>query len=342
MARVDEDIFLNSMTNHPIIAFVQHAPVFLNLEASTEKACDFIEEAAAEADIVVFPETWLPGYPVWLDSAPDAAIWDHPTVKKIHRILRHNAVKDDHQSISKLKEKAASAGVYVVMGAHEKEGGTLYNTTYYLDNEGNFCKHRKLMPTYTERLVWGLGDGSMLATVPTQWGTIGGLICWEHWMPLARAAMHAKKESIHIAQWPWVKDLHLLCSKHYAFEAQCFVAASGGILSKDDMLQGVQSLDLPDDDGDVIEFLQNIPLDSDEMLQRGGSTLIAPDTTLVIEPVYDKTGIFYAEIDLNQIAEGNLYMDSDGHYARPDVFQLRINTSSQNNVIFQNWDLNDE
>src|SRR5262249_28070286 len=146
--------------------------------------------------------------------------------------------------VVRLSTLARQASVTLVIGAHERVGGTLYNTMLLIACDGRLVIHRKLMPTYTERLVWGMGDGSTLDVLPTPFGAVGGLICWEHWMPLARAAMHAKRETIHIAQWPAVKDLHLLASRHYAFEGQCFVIAAGAVLTRAEALVGFDSLGL--------------------------------------------------------------------------------------------------
>lgn len=316
------------------VALVQHPPVFLNLQASIEKAVSLIRKAAESADIIIFPETWLPGYPVWLDVAPNAGLWDHPPAKIIYRLLAENSIQQNSPALKKLQDAVTENNCRVVMGAHEKEGSTLYNTIFYFDTDGSYSIHRKLMPTYTERLIWGMGDGSTLNTMQTDWGTIGGLICWEHWMPMARAAMHAKNEVLHIAQWPYVKDLHQLCSRHYAFEGQCFVAACGGILTKKDITDGLESLSLTKKDQPVFELIESIPVQDDELILKGGSTLIAPDSSYIMEPVYNETGIFYAEADLDLIREGNLFMDSDGHYARPDVFSLQVNTASKENVRF--------
>jgi len=316
------------------IALVQQQPVYLNLKASIEKACTLINEAAQSANLIVFPETWLPGYPVWPDFAPNAGLWNHPPAKTLYRLLAENSIRQNSAQLKILQDVIAKKSARVVMGAHEKDGSTLYNSIFYFDTDGSYSIHRKLMPTYTERLIWGMGDGSTLNTMQTEWGTVGGLICWEHWMPMARAAMHAKNESVHIAQWPYVKELHQLCSRHYAFEGQCFVAACGGILSKGDIIDGLESLNLPEKDQNAFELIASIPVEQDELILKGGSALIAPDSSYVSEPVYGEAGIFYAKADLNLIREGNLFMDSDGHYARPDVFSLQVNTAVKNNVTF--------
>ncbi len=316
------------------VAIIQHPPVFLNLEASLLKACELIEAAAEQgAQVIAFPETWLPGYPVWLDFSPNAALWDYPPAKALYRLLAENAISIPGPQLDRLLYAARMTGTYVIMGAHERLGGTLFNTMIHADRGGRgFQVHRKLMPTYTERLVWGRGDGSTLSVLDTEFGVLGGLICWEHWMPLARAAMHAKYETIHVAQWPSVKDLHQLASRHYAFEGQCFVLAAGCILSKRDVLEGYDSLGLADEKG--LEILKAMPVEENDLILNGGSAAIGPDTSYIAGPVFDETAIIHAELQLDRIAEGHLVLDTGGHYARPDVFHLEVNDQRQLGVVF--------
>lgn len=316
------------------VAIVQYPPVFLNLDASVRKAVELIEQAAdSGAHIIAFPETFLPGYPVWLDNAPNAALWDHPPANALYRLLAENAITVPGPHLDTLLRAAANVDAYVVIGAHERCGNTLYNTTLYLDRHGrDFTLHRKLMPTYTEKLIWGHGDGSTLSTLDTPFGVLGGLICWEHWMPLARAAMHAKREVVHVAQWPAVRDLHQVASRHYAFEGQCFVLAAGTVLRRGDVLEGFRSLGQPGHPAG--ELLASIPGGDDAVLQNGGSAIIGPDAAYIAGPLWDEPGILTANLDLDAIAEGHLLMDSDGHYARPDVFRLTVNTRPQINVHF--------
>lgn len=217
------------------------------------------------------------------------------------------------------------------MGAHERIGGTLYNTTIFIGKNGEFRLHRKLMPTYNERMVWGMGDGSTLSILNTEYGTIGGLICWEHWMPLARAAMHAKHETIHIAQWPSVNELHQLASRHYAFEGQCFVLACGSILNRQEAIEGYRSLDV---DTEALTILEAIPSERDVLL-KGGSAIIGPDGRYVAGPVFEQSCILHATLELNRIREGNLCLDTSGHYSRPDVFRLEVNDNPKLGVEFK-------
>ena len=152
-------------------------------------------------------------------------------------------------------------------------------------------------------------------------------------MPLARAAMHAKNETVHIAQWPTVKELHQLASRHYAFEGQCFVLAVGTVLTKGDALAGIASLDQPHDA--AAELLQSMPGEDSVELMSGGSCVIAPNSEYILEPVMGKATILYANIELGSLTAGNLTLDTSGHYSRPDIFQLRVDESAQRNVTFQ-------
>ena len=323
------------------VAVIQQAPVFLNVEESLVKACALIEQAADQgAKGIAFPETWLPGYPVWLDSSPKAALWDYPPAKALYRLLVENSVTIPGTHLERLLAVAQETGAYIVMGAHERLGGTLYNTMITIGRDGKeFQVHRKLMPTYTERLIWGRGDGSTLGVFHTEYGKLGGLICWEHWMPLARAAMRAQYETLHVAQWPSVKELHQLASRHYAFEGQCFVIAAGCVLSRGEVIEGFHSLGRSD--SEAVELLEAIPGEDKDLLLTGGSAVIAPNSDYFEGPVFDEPGILYADIQPERITEGHLVLDTEGHYSRPDVFHLEVNDQLQLNVTFQSQNKGD-
>lgn len=315
------------------IAIVQAPPVFLNKEASTRRACQFIFRAAEEkVQVLVFPETWLVGYPVWLDFAPEAGLWDHPPAKALYRILFEQAVQIGDSCMDLLQQAVDQTGLTLVMGVHERRRSSLYNSMLFFNPEKPPGVHRKLMPTYTERLIWGRGDGSTLHVMESAYGQIGGLICWEHWMPLARAAMHAKGEVLHIAQWPMVKEMNLIASRHYAFEGQCFVAAAGGILHKDDVFTGLESLG--ENNQGLLTFLQRMKPDSDGYFLSGGSGVIAPCGSMVAGPADTSQDLVKAIIDPSTLAEGRLFLDTDGHYSRPDVFELTVRTQAQSGVKF--------
>ena len=312
------------------VALVQQPPVYLNLPKTLAKVETIADECAGNgAKIIVFPETWLTGYPIWLDEAPKAALWDYAPAKRLYQYLTENSLKIPSAECSFLQQIANQNAVYIVIGVHEQCGGTLYNTTVYLAPDGSYKIHRKLTPTYTERLVWGVGDGSTLNVLETPYGILGGLICWEHWLPLARAAMHAKGEIIHTAQFPTVHERHQIASRHYAFEGQCFVLTSGCVMSKSDVLEGFESLKT--NDKEVFALLDSMEKD---LLQRGGSAIIAPDASYVVEPVFDEASIIYGELELDLVKQGRLLLDTDGHYSRPDVFELRVNDKPNKNVIF--------
>jgi predicted amidohydrolase len=307
------------------VAAVQAAPVFLDRDASVAKACRLIAEAGANgARLAVFPETWLPGYPVWLDVAPGAALWDHQPAKDAFVRLVANAVEVPGPTMDTLAGAAAEAGCAVVMGINERErgrpSGTLYNTIVYLSADGRLLgKNRKLVPTYTERLVWGQGDGSTLAVFDTQLGRVGGLVCWEHWMPLARHAMHVAGEQIHAALWPTVKDIHLVASRHYAFEGRCFVIAVGSVLRRGEV---------PED----LVIFEGGAVDSDTYLLAGGSVIVGPDGRCLAGPLGTEEAILYADLDLGRIPAEHLTFDAVGHYGRPDIFTLTVNTEAQTHL----------
>ncbi len=322
------------ITNKFKIALIQHPPVFLNFNESLATAEKLIHEAAENgARVVVFPETWLPGYPVWLDNAKDAARWNHPGAKALYRILFQNSLCIGSKAFCQLSALAGEKKVTIVMGCHEAKGKTLYNSmVFFSEKDGEYTLHRKLMPTYNEKMIWGTGDGSTLNTIESDFGTMGGLICWEHWMPLARAAMHAKKESLHIAQWPSVIELHQIASRHYAFEGQCFVAACGTTLSKKDIMDGFDSLGMHEPA--ARDMLDSVTKKDEDFLMTGGSCVIGPDAGYLVKPEFLTRAIIYSTLDSNLIHESCMVMDTDGHYSRPDVFSLTVNERSMDNVRF--------
>ncbi len=296
------------------VAAVQAAPVYLDLERSVEKALLLIQKAAAQgARLVAFPETWLPGYPAWLDCCRDVGLWDHEPVKKLYARLMEQSVSVPGPVTGALGNAAREHQIVLNISVHERVlagpgRGTLYNTMLTFGSDGELLhRHRKIMPTFTERLIWGQGDGLSLKAVDTPAGRIGGLICWEHWMPLARQALHQSGEDIHIAAWPQVKEMNLIASRHYAFEGRCFVIATGAIL---------RASDLPQE----LEPVESLAKDPKALALKGGSAIIGPDGSLLAGPAHNDELILTADLDLERIAEEQLTLDVTGHYARPDIF----------------------
>lgn len=295
-------------------AAVQAAPVFLNREASIEKACGLIAEAGdAGAKLIVLPETWIPGYPFWHTSP---AVFSGSTFSEYWK----NSVELPSSASDRLGQAAKAARAYVVIGVSERDTlsrGTLYNTLAYFDPAGDLVhRHRKLMPTFTERTVWGMGDGSDLDVLETPLGRVGGLICWEHEMTLAKYALYAQGEQVHCSAWPAYssQNNHIAFgTRQYAFEGACFVVSSCGIVTPGS---------LPD------------ALGGDGVHANGGTAIIGPDGEYLAGPIFDKEEILYAEIDLEVAIREKHSRDVAGHYARPDVLQLIVNTTPKPVAIF--------
>lgn len=286
-------------------AAVQAAPVFLDREATVEKACALIAEAGkAGADLIVFPETWVPGYPFWTSSSQVFS-------GEIFTRLWKNAVEVPSTCAGKLAQAARQASAYVVIGINERDTvsrGTLFNTLLYLSPDGEIVhKHRKLMPTFTERTVWGFGDGSDLGLLETPLGRLGGLICWEHEMTLAKYALYAQGEQVHCAVWPAYssQNNHIdFGMRQYAFEGACFVVSACGVVTPGSLPES---------------------LGGDRVRANGGSAIIGPNGEYLAGPIYDKEEIIYATIDLEATIREKHSRDIAGHYARPDVLQLLVN-----------------
>ena len=294
-------------------AIIQARPVYYDLAASVEKALALLDEAAAHgAQVVTLGETWLPGYPVWLDVCLEIGLWDHEPTKRAFQRLHENSITVPGAETELFCQAAKRLGIVLVLSVNEKLRGTIYNTLLTIDETGTIRNHhRKLMPTHTERMVWGLGDGAGLQAVETAVGRVGGLICWEHWMPLARQAMHESGEQIHISVFPTVNDpRNQIPSRHYAFEGRCFVLTAGSILRADD---------LPPD------LLLKPGIAPHDLVQRGGSAIIAPDSRYLAGPCFDEETILYADLDLGETIRESMTLDVSGHYSRPDVFSFDVN-----------------
>ena len=295
------------------VAIVQARPCYLDLDRSLEKASRLIREASSRgAKLVAFGETWLTGYPVWLDESPEAALWGHPGARAVFQRLVENSVEVPGPAVDRMAGLAREHGVTLVVGVHERAGRTLYNTQLTFTPDGSLLRrHRKLMPTYHERMVWGQGDGSALAAVTVNGARVGSLVCWDHWKPLARQALHDSGEEIHVAGWPGVHEMHQVASRSYAFEGRCFVLAVGSILRVKDMPP-----ELPP--------RPERGRDPEAFVIRGGSAIIAPNGRYLAGPVYDEEAVIVADCDLSEITRESLTLDVSGHYSRPDVFEFRV------------------
>jgi len=302
------------------IAIIQNSPVYNDLQASLKKFKTLAQEAKSnQADLIVFGECWLCGYPAWLDYSPGAGYWDHKPVKDVWATMYNNGVDIQDKSFQIILDTAKELSICIIIGANEKistgpGNGSLYNTVFTISKEGVLANHhRKLMPTYTEKLVHGTGDGYGLKAVDTEFGRIGALICWEHWMPLTRQAMHEESEDIHIALWPYVKEMHQIASRQYAFEGRCYVVSVGQMMHVDQTPDG---LALPD----------HLKRASDQWILIGGSCIIKPDGSFLMEPQYGINDILYQDIEnIHEFTGDNMNLSVSGHYNRPDVFDFKIN-----------------
>ena len=303
------------------VAIIQDSPVFNDLDKTVEKTVAFIDEVSKNnVDLVVFGETWLCGYPVWLDICPNVAIWDHAPVKEVWAEMYNSAVDIKSDSLRPIQKAAIDNSVWIVIGANEKiskgpGNGTLFNSVITISNQGEIVNcHRKLMPTYTEKLVHGTGDGAGLKSISTEFGQLGSLICWEHWMPLTRQAMHEEAEDLHIALWPFVKEMHQVCARQYAHEGRCHVISVGQVMFASQL---PSALELPAD------------MTPDKMIMKGGSSIYGPDGSIILEPQYGERKIIYQELDLRKNTAEKMNLSVTGHYNRPDVFKLEINKERQ-------------
>lgn len=276
-----------------------------------------LTQAAADrgATLVVFPETWIPGYPAWLDVCRDVALWDHGPVKRVFARMAENSVDITGESGRALGAIAKDAGVTLVVGVTERVSsgtgrGTLYNALLTYASDGTLLNHhRKLVPTYTERMVWGQGDAAGLVAVETSAGRIGGLVCWEHWMPLARQALHDSGEDIHVAVWPTAHEMLQVASRHYAFEGRCFVVVAGSLMRMNAL---PPELEVHPDKA------------SQTWALRGGSAIIAPNGQYLAGPVFEEPCTLVVDLDLAQVREESMSLDVAGHYSRPDVLTIRV------------------
>jgi nitrilase len=297
------------------VAVVQRPPVLLDRRATIDLVVSMIAEVAAEgAKLVSFPEAFLPGYPEWIWRLRPGA--DYQLTGEIHEKLIANAVDLAGDDLAPILAAARRAGVTVVLGVHERDSSfsraTLYNTVVIIGSHGEILnRHRKLMPTNPERMVWGMGDATGLRVVETESGRLGSLICWENYMPLARYSLYAEGVEIYIAP-TWDMGLGWISSMiHIAREGRCWVIGNGSSLKGSDI-----PADFPERD--------RLFPDPEEWINDGDSVVVAPDGTITAGPLNKQHGILYAECDPARATAAHRTMDVAGHYSRPDVFRLEV------------------
>jgi nitrilase len=308
------------------LAVVQKAPVYLDKEKTIQLAVETVGEAAANgAELVVFTEAFIPGYPAWVWRLRPGGDWN--TSEALHHRLLKNAVNVDSDDLEPLYAAAREHKVTIVCGIDERDSQlsqtTLYNTIVTIGPDGTLLnKHRKLMPTNPERMVWGFGDATGLKVVDSPAGRIGALLCWENFMPLARYALYSQGIDIYIAPTydsgeGWIGSL-----QHIAREGCCWVVGCGNLL---------KGSDIPDD------FPEKSTLypDADEWVNPGDSVVIAPGGEIMAGPMNKEAGILYSKLDLEKVAIAKRTLDVTGHYSRPDIFQLHVNTQTQTPCVFE-------
>ncbi len=312
---------------HPVVrvAAVQAAPAFLDIDAAIDKTIALIQQAAAQdVRLIVFPETWIPGYPwwIWLDSPA----WGMQFVQRYH----DNSLQVDSPEFERLRQAARKHRIWVSLGYSERAAGSLYIAQALIDDGGNTVQtRRKLKPTHVERTVFGDGDGSDLAVVETPIGNIGALSCWEHLQPLSKYAMYAQNEQIHCAAWPSFAlyrgaafalgpEVNNAVSQVYAAEGQCFVVAACATVSKS-----------------MIDLLCTDPAKKQLLLEGGGfARIYGPDGAPLGTPLAEnEEGLVVADLDLAVISLSKSAADPAGHYARPDVTRLLLNKTRREAVV---------
>ncbi len=307
------------------LAIVQKAPAFLDRAECLRIAVSSVEEAAAGgARLVIFPEAFVPGYPAWIWRLRPGG--DMALSERLHRALLDNAVDLAKDDLGPLREAARKHRVTVVCGINERDGafsrGTLYNTVVTIAADGSLLnRHRKLMPTNPERMVWGQGDATGLRPVDSACGRIGALICWESYMPLARYALYAQGLDVYIAPTYDSGDRWIATLQHIAREAGCWVVGSGVAFRASDIRGAAPGL-------------AELYPSADEWINAGDSAVIAPSGKVVVGPLRNDTGVLYADINSQSIDDARRTLDVTGHYSRPDLFSLHVHTSALNPVDF--------
>lgn len=304
-----------NQSNLPVrVAVVQAAPILFNREATVEKTVDLIKEAGREgAKLILFPEAFIPAYPRGLSFGAVVGSRSEKG-RELWQLYWENSVDVPGPVTETLGKAAKEAGAYAAVGVIERDQrgkGTLYCTLLYFSPDGSLLgKHRKLKPTASERIIWGEGDGTTLTVLDTEIGKIGGLICWENYMPLARMAMYNHGVEIYLAPTADARDTWQAAMIHIACEGRCFVLGCNQFVTKDMYPQNLPG----------VEELANQP----DIMSRGGSVIVSPMGKILAGPLFNCEGILYADLDRAEVVRGKMDFDVIGHYARPDIFHLTI------------------
>ncbi|MBT8047325.1 MAG: carbon-nitrogen hydrolase family protein [Gammaproteobacteria bacterium] len=313
------------------IALAQIAPVWLDREATLAKVSKQAEKAAAEgADLVVFGEALVPGYPLWPELTGGAQ-FNSAVQKDIFAHYAANAVDLQRGQLDELCATAARLGIAMYVGLIERSaqrgGFSLFATLVYIAPDGTMgSSHRKLMPTYEERLVWSPGDGNGLRVHQLGEFTVGGLNCWENWMPLPRAALNGQGENLHVAVWPGSRRNTEDITRFIARESRSYVVSVSALMHRDWIPDEVPHADL---------IRAGIPTESDGWLTDGGSCVAGPDGNWVLEPQVGEESLYFAEVSIEAVARERQNFDPAGHYSRPDVTRLKVNRKRQKTVSFE-------
>ncbi len=314
----------NQTTDQLTVGIAQIAPVWLHRDKTLEKIVHYVQQAGKEGcRLVAFGEALLPGYPFWIENT-DGARFNSDIQKEIHSHYMTQAVQIEAGDLDPLCRAAAEARVAVYLGcierAHDRGGHSLYCALVYIDAGGVIRSvHRKLIPTYEERLAWATGDGHGLRVHPLPPFTVGGLNCWENWMPLARAAMYAQGEDLHVAVWPGGLHNTGEITRFIAREARSYVLSVSGVMRNRNVDPGVP-------------HYQTIVANCPEVMANGGSCLAGPDGEWVVEPCVGEEKLIIATIDHRRVREERQNFDPAGHYARPDVTKLEVNRTRQSTL----------
>ncbi|CAM3461492.1 carbon-nitrogen hydrolase family protein [Zobellia roscoffensis] len=315
------------MENILKVALAQISPVWLDKKATLEKIELTIQEAAREkAELVVFGEALLPGYPFWL-ALTDGAAWDTKVNKELHAHYARNSIQIEIGELDSVcmlaKENKIAIYLGIIERAQNRGGHSLYCSLVYIDAEGKIKSvHRKLQPTYDERLTWSPGDGNGLQVHPLKQFTVGGLNCWENWMPLPRTALYGLGENLHIAVWPGSDHNTKDITRFIARESRSFVISVSSLMKRKDFPKSTPHL---------AEILKKAP----EVMANGGSCVAGPDGEWLLEPAVDKEGLLYQDLDFNRVYEERQNFDPVGHYSRPDITKLSVNRERQSTVEFK-------